>query len=49
VEIARRKVAVLPFISYERRWCSFYFGWREHGAFGSKLNFSALAPHRLGR
>jgi len=39
VEIARRKLAVLPFVSYERRCCSFYFGWREHGAFGIKLNF----------
>lgn len=39
LEIARRRLAVLPFISYERHWCSFYFGWREHGAFGIKLNF----------
>jgi len=40
-EIARRKLVILlPFISYERPGCTFYFGWREHGAFGIKLNFS---------
>jgi len=39
LEVARRKLAVLPFISYEGPRCNFYFGWREHGAFGIKLNF----------
>jgi hypothetical protein len=43
VEIDRRKLAVLPFVSFERRGCDFYFGWREHGAFGIKLTFSH--PH----
>jgi hypothetical protein len=36
-EIAHRKLAVLPFISYERYQITFYFGWREHGAFGIEL------------
>jgi hypothetical protein len=39
LEIIRRKLAVLPYVSYERRWCNFYFGWREHGAFGIELIF----------
>ena len=38
-ELARRKLALLPFISYERRSCTFYLGWREHGAFGLELRF----------
>ena len=38
-ELARRKLALLPFVSYERHWCTFYFGWREHGAFGLELRF----------
>lgn len=37
--VTRRIAAFLPFISYDRSWISFYFGWREHGAFGAKLNF----------
>lgn len=37
--VSRRWLALLPFVSYERDWCSFYFGWREHGAFGIKLQF----------
>ena len=40
-EVARRKLALLPFISYQRAKFNFYFGWREHGSFGIKLNFSA--------
>jgi len=39
IEIARRKLVVLPFLAYERSWCDFYCGWREHGAFGIKLVF----------
>lgn len=35
--VSRRKLVLLPFISYERSWCTFYFGWREHGAFGISL------------
>jgi hypothetical protein len=38
-ELARRKIVLLPFISYERSWITFYFGWREHGAFGAELTF----------
>ena len=37
--VARRKLVLLPFICYERRWLTFYLGWREHGAFGSALRF----------
>ena len=28
----------LPFVSYQGRHCSTYFGWRERGNFGAKLN-----------
>jgi hypothetical protein len=38
-EIARNKLVILPFISYEQPWCNFYLGWREHGAFGIELIF----------
>ncbi len=38
-ELARRKIVLLPFISYERNWITFYLGWREHGAFGARLAF----------
>ena len=38
--VARRKLAVLPFLSYHRARFNFYFGWRERGNFGIKLNFS---------
>jgi len=37
--VTRRIAVLLPFVSYDRSWISFYFGWREHGAFGVKLNF----------
>jgi hypothetical protein len=37
--IGRRCLAPLPFVSYERSWCTFYFGWLENGAFGLKLAF----------
>jgi hypothetical protein len=39
-EVARRKLVLLPFISCQRGSFNFYFGWREHGSFGIKLNFS---------
>ena len=39
--VARRKLVLLPFISYQRGSFNFYFGWREHGNFGIKLNVSA--------
>ena len=38
--VARRKLAVLPFIGYHRDRFNFYLGWRERGNFGIKLNFS---------
>lgn len=38
--LARRKLVVLPFLSYQRGRFNFYFGWRERGDFGIKLNFS---------
>jgi hypothetical protein len=38
-ELARRKVALLPFISFERKKFNFYLGWREHGAFGVEMKF----------
>jgi hypothetical protein len=39
--VARRKLVLLPFISYQQGSFNFYFGWREHGNFGIKLNVSA--------
>ena len=39
--VARRRLVLLPFISYQRGSFNFYFGWREHGNFGIKLNVSA--------
>jgi hypothetical protein len=39
-EVARRKLVLLPYFSYSRGSFNFYFGWREHGSFGIKLNFS---------
>jgi hypothetical protein len=41
--VSRRKCLLLPFISYNRRRFHFYFGWRERGNFGFKLNRST--PH----
>jgi hypothetical protein len=38
-DLDRRKLLLLPFISFEKPWCTFYFGWREHGAFGAELRF----------
>jgi hypothetical protein len=38
--LAQRKLAVLPFLSYQRGRFNFYFGWRERGDFGIKLNLS---------
>ncbi len=39
-EVARRKLVLFPFISYQRGGFNFYFGWRERGNFGIKLNYS---------
>ena len=38
--VARRKLAVLPFLAYHHDRFNFYFGWRERGNFGIKLNYS---------
>jgi hypothetical protein len=38
-ELTRRRVVFLPYISYERKKFNFYFGWREHGAFGVEMKF----------
>ena len=38
--LARRKLVVLPFLSYQHGRFNFYFGWRERGDFGIKLNLS---------
>ena len=38
-DLARRRLVLLPFFSYERNRFNFYFGWRERGDFGVKLNF----------
>jgi hypothetical protein len=38
-EVIRRRLALLPFISYERPRITFYFGWRESGAFGIELRW----------
>ena len=37
--VARRRLVLLPFVSYERPSITFYFGWRESGAFGAELRF----------
>lgn len=39
--VSRRKIVVLPFISYQRGRFEFYLGWRTRGNFGMKLNFSS--------
>jgi len=39
-EVARRKLVLLPFLSWQRGGFNFYFGWREAGSFGIKLNYS---------
>ncbi|MGO8740963.1 MAG: hypothetical protein ACLQUR_01025 [Limisphaerales bacterium] len=38
--VARRKLVLLPFLSWQRDSFNFYCGWREHGSFGIKLNVS---------
>jgi hypothetical protein len=36
--VSRRHILLLPYVSYQRQWCTFYLGWRERGNFGIKLN-----------
>ena len=38
-ELARRRLALLPYVSCERKHFNFYFGWRERGAFGIEMKF----------
>jgi hypothetical protein len=40
-EAARYKFIWLPFVSYHRTNFDFYFGWRNHGNFGVKINAGA--------
>ena len=42
--ISRRHIVYLPFIDYKRGRFEFYFGWRERGNFGTKLNFRQKLP-----
>jgi len=44
--VARRHILLLPFVSYDRDWCNFYFGWRERGNFGIKLNFPSKSKKK---
>jgi hypothetical protein len=37
--VCRYKCVRLPLISYKKGGFLFYFGWRERGNFGIKLNF----------
>ena len=43
-EVTERHVAFLPYVSFERSWMTFYFGWRESGAFGVELRFHHSKP-----
>jgi hypothetical protein len=42
--VSRRHILLLPFIDYKRGRFEFYFGWRERGNFGTKLNFRQKLP-----
>jgi hypothetical protein len=42
--VTRRRIVYLPFIDYKRHRFEFYFGWRERGNFGMKLNFRQKPP-----
>lgn len=37
--VSRHHCCFLPFLSYHGGYCETYFGWRERGNFGVKLNF----------
>ena len=43
-DAARYKIIWLPFVSYHRDKFDFYFGWRNHGNFGIKLNVNPTKP-----
>jgi len=42
--VTRRRIVYLPFIDYKHHRFEFYFGWRERGNFGMKLNFRQKLP-----
>jgi hypothetical protein len=42
--VTRRRIVYLPFIDYKFHRFEFYFGWRERGNFGMKLNFRQKRP-----
>jgi hypothetical protein len=41
---ARYKFIWLPFVSYHKPKFDFYFGWRNHGNFGIKININPKKP-----
>ena len=47
--VTRRRIVFLPFLDYKRGRFEFYFGWRERGNFGAKLNFWQKLPAPAGR
>lgn len=42
--VSQRHILYLPFIDYKHGRFEFYFGWRERGNFGIKLNFRQAPP-----
>ena len=42
-DATRYKIIWLPFVSYHRQKFDFYFGWRDRGNFGIKININ---PHK---
>jgi hypothetical protein len=42
--VSRYRFVCLPFVSYRRGWFEFYFGWRDRGNFGIKLNIKRPPP-----
>ena len=42
--VTRRRIVLLPFLDYKRGRFEFYFGWRQAGDFGIKLNFRQKNP-----
>jgi hypothetical protein len=45
-EAARYKFIWLPFVSYHRPDFDFYFGWRNRGNFGVKININPKKPEK---
>jgi hypothetical protein len=42
--VSHRHILYLPFLDYKHGRFEFYFGWRERGNFGIKLNFRQAPP-----